>query len=143
LKDAAGTVANSDSFKVDVRAFAVEMRTALASDRSLRQAIKEALGSLGTLRTPSISGASTSSSTADETARQPVRVLFEKGSTVIAMQPHAPLRELTTSVRQKFQIPDELELEWTTHDGATLDAAQSLASQLRESDWQRPGARVC
>lgn len=135
MKDAAQSAVSSEACKADVRALAAELRTSLANDKAFRQAIKEGVNLL--LHRPPSGGGMLVGMTDD--ARLPVRVLFEKGTTVIAMQPHAPLREAMATVRQKFQIPEELELDWQTPDGGPLDPSQSLAMQLRDADWQRVG----
>lgn len=49
------------------------------------------------------------------------------------------LSELHAQVRQKFQIADDVALEWHTHDGALIDAHAPLATQLRDADWTRQG----
>jgi hypothetical protein len=98
--------------------------------------------------------------------RHAVRVLFEKGSSVLALSASAPLKEAESIVRlvhcihtyffapftfinrlffenlihlfddrNKFQIGDDVELEWSTLEGSGLDPNVGLALQLKENDW--------
>jgi hypothetical protein len=55
------------------------------------------------------------------------------------LHPVQSLSELHAQVRQKFQIADDVALEWHTHDGALIDAHAPLATQLRDADWTRQG----
>jgi len=117
-----------DQWNNDVQRVSNEIREKISQDKNLRNAIRDAVAAL---RIPA-------TATSLDDGRHAVRILFEKGSSVVALSPSAPLKEAEQVVRNKFQIGDD-DLEWSTPEGTPLDPNAALAFQLRENDWIKPG----